>query len=352
MRRQQRREVQVVSPAVCLPGHPRAADWGARGKARTRLRCGHSSSARLQTRAEAVRVFLLVLGGVLLLVGCGHAPDPFVGTWKLGGGPGSLVVSHVAGSRYRLTQMHGANATDVVTMILRGATLRGSLSQFNDTWQTLTLTFARLSDGRMRLTVSEPSANITDGTFILSKVSDSSRAPTPSTEPTPFQGVATKVFASAALGVSFRYPTSWRVKMDSLSAGGRVSLSPPGQTASGARFVVSVVFRRPSAAAAPFPFSDGSRSQLARSSAALSAAGSTLSGAELDAIGGLRLTHVDYSRESGIIRWFGFAVASEKARASASSLIIEAAAPESLWISQNSLFYSILFTMRFTRPQG
>ena len=293
--------------------------------------------------------------GVLLLAGCGHATDPFVGTWKSGPG-GTAVVAHLTGDRYRLTQLYRVPAIDTVTMMIRhGDTLSGSLRQFNQTtWETWKLILAHLPDGRLALTRTFPGADSPDAIFVMSRVSNSTAAPTPSTEPTPFQGVETKVFTSAALGVSFRYPTSWRVTTDSVSAdGGRVALSPPGQTTSGAHFVVTVVFRRSSKAAPPSPFADADRSQNARSSAALSASGRIPIQPKLVAIGGLHLTRIAYFTTGfGAARWRGFAASSGRGGGRATSLSIDAASPESLWGYESGLCYAILATMRFTGPQG
>ena len=51
-----------------------------------------------------MKLVLAALAAVLLLAGCGHAKDPFVGTWHaVGYGPGSgIAVSKVSGA-YRVT---------------------------------------------------------------------------------------------------------------------------------------------------------------------------------------------------------------------------------------------------------
>jgi hypothetical protein len=318
---------------------------------------GAGRTGRLQTHSGAVKLVLAILAAAMLLVGCGHA-DPFVGTWKPGGFGETAVVAHATGNRYLLTQMHSTQADHAVTMVRRGDTLRGSFRQFTSgEWQTSTLTVTHLPDGHLTLKMDvlalDGSGTVPVATFVMSKVSTGSAAPTPSPEPTPFQGVGTKAFSSVALGISFRYPTSWRLTMNHTAAdNGRVAVSPPGQTTSSAHLVVTVVFRRPSKAAPPFPFTDADSSQLARARAAMLEAGNVPIGAWLDPIGGLRLTHLDYYLGDGATRRRGFTVSSGRGQGRASSVHVEASGLESLRDTQTGLLFAILATMQFTGPRG
>ena len=114
---------------------------------------------------------LAVLAAVLLLAGCGHAKDPFVGTWQAAAGGAKMVIAPVTGDGHRLTQTTGSHRDWAMNMVGHGEKLSGFLRLSNGTKWTVMVT--RLADGRLSFTASDNPVAVVD----FSKVSDSTVAP-------------------------------------------------------------------------------------------------------------------------------------------------------------------------------
>ena len=124
---------------------------------------------------------LAILTAVLLLTGCGHAKDLFVGTWQNGPGGPKEVISSTAGGRYLLTEVSGRHADYVMKMSRHGDRLSGSFRVLKGAnWRTAwTMTVTRLTGARLSFARVGDPADVVDFT----KVSDNTAAPAPSPLP-------------------------------------------------------------------------------------------------------------------------------------------------------------------------
>ena len=311
---------------------------------------------------------LTLVVAILLVPGCGHSAtvkDPFVGTWLVPKSPDSarLVIAR-HGSRYLVLLGYADSAQygrwgwfvrrgDALVLHLR-------LAKLNEERDRLSL------DGAGRLRLSTVNVEPTTGKPLwpavhvtLSKLSESSVQPTPSSSPSAAFTVATKGFDSPALGISFRYPASWRLSPPdpaALVTAGRAAalcLSPRDAKVKGGVYVTCTMSIRVLNHKSPPPFMD-----------ALLSAALGLQKSDYDHIGfvridGLRLLSAE--RDGGGVQplwatspWRMRVLASRMATQPPwpSQVEVWLGAPISQWGAAEQTLDAIQASMRFSTPKG
>ncbi len=181
----------------------------------------------------------------------------------------------------------------------------------------------------------------------------------PSSSPSPVFTVPTRLFSSAALGVSFRCPAAWprtwtgplvRHFADDISTGGVGFRGQDGQVGAYVSFI------RPAKHEPPYPFADADNSDLAQQR---SSTGNKILYAGLTTIDGLRLVEIESisGAPRGVRPWrfLEFTSAGEGGMANASttsSLLLFVGCPASEWAKQRGTLMAILASMQFSRPRG
>jgi hypothetical protein len=186
----------------------------------------------------------------------------------------------------------------------------------------------------------------------------SAPTPPPSARPSPGFTVPTRLFASAVLGISFRYPAAWR-----LWTHGVVLRRAEGQEdgtvafhASTGEVGVVVDLIRPTRHAAPYAFGAADSSDLA---SRRSSTGDSIVSSSLVTLDGLRLAEIEQvgKRAPGVASWHFLELSSagmggDLATLDHSLLLLYVACPANLWKAQRATLLAVLSSVRISKPKG
>ena len=175
----------------------------------------------------------------------------------------------------------------------------------------------------------------------------------PSSSPSPAFTVPTKSFSSAALGVSFRYPASWRAATPGVVKDGSGTVTFRGPSGEVSAWVV---FLPPAKHAAPLSFGDADSADLSEQR---SSTDDKILQSGLVTVDRLRLVEIDSigEAEPGQVPWICDQLSSAGMGGNpdtlhASLLGLDVACPSSQWPAQRTTLLDVLTSMRFTRPKG